>query len=289
MRLVKSSYEVWDRSGDPLALIERAGRVCYQSEPAGDSEGFVKRLIDRKHFSVLEHAWFATQGYSPFPIPSFMEWHGDKEMILGNARAWRNAIRRGKVGLPSGMRERFPCLFGDLQQKPDPLCKLVNFPDGLVFTVNFIIDRGVSHELVRHRPPSFSQESTRYCSYSGGVTFVIPPWVEADPGKYRSFSSGHEISDGWWNAMLGAEATYLDLVKYWSPQQARSVLPNSLKTQIVVTAYWTEWQIIFALRCASGAHPQMREVMVPLQQELASRYPEKFSDDVIQQVRGDLG
>ena len=151
-------------------------------------------------------------------------------------------------------------------------------------TVLFVIDRGVSHELVRHRLASFSQESSRYCNYSGGVTFVIPPWLNTIPTK---IDSDHVLAQWknylddppglWMLSMARAEREYLDLLSMgWSPQQARSVLPNSLKTEIVVTANFREWRHIFKLRCAKAAHPQMREVMVPLQTEFQKRVPVLF-------------
>ena len=103
MRITKPSYEIWDRSGDPLALIERAGRVCYQSEPKGNPEEFVRKILSRKpiHGSVLEHAWFAASGYAG-EIPPFMVLDEDRHIILGNARAWRNAIRSGYCRRPKG-------------------------------------------------------------------------------------------------------------------------------------------------------------------------------------------
>lgn len=160
-------------------------------------------------------------------------------------------------------------------------------------TVKFIIDRGVSHELVRHRLCAFSQESTRYCNYKGGVTFVIPPWIDnLRPSEYDSL----EIWDKWleqedtgqfgyesiWlSHMAHCEIWYKALLKGtlpWSPQQARSVLPNSTKTEIVVTANFREWRHIFRLRCAKAAHPQMREIMIPLHKECKEIIPVIFDD-----------
>ncbi len=147
-------------------------------------------------------------------------------------------------------------------------------------SVRFIIDRGVSHELVRHRLCAFSQESTRYCDYGGGhVVFVIPPWVDIEPGEYNSPMAG--LADSvWFAAMLHLETEYKRLrLMGWPPQQARSVLPNSLKTEIVVTANIREWRHIFKLRTASAAHPQMREVMIPLQEELRKLVPVVFDEE----------
>lgn len=147
--------------------------------------------------------------------------------------------------------------------------------------VKFICDRGVTHELVRHRLCAFSQESTRYCNYKGGVTFVIPPWVDVKPGNYNAANDvGDTQADyNWANAMILAEDVYKRLLKTkWSPQQARSVLPNSTKTEIVVTANFREWLHIFKLRCSSAAHPQMQELMKPLQKEMIKRIPSVFGD-----------
>jgi len=155
-------------------------------------------------------------------------------------------------------------------------------------SVRFIVDRGVTHELVRHRLASFSQESTRYCNYSKGgqIAFVIPPWVKIEPGHYcgkgccadwPKFDNAQDVT--WFFMCRGAEVSYLALCDNgWSPQQARGVLPNSLKTEIVVTANLREWRHIFDVRCSTAAHPQMQEVMVPLREELRRRIPVVFDE-----------
>lgn len=105
-------------------------------------------------------------------------------------------------------------------------------------TVRFICDRGVTHEIVRHRLCAYSQESTRYCNYRGGVAFIIPPWISINPGEHSfydpTFQSEPPNTEGefWFNAMIQAEGNYIKLIeKGWTPQQARSVLPNSLKNR----------------------------------------------------------
>jgi thymidylate synthase (FAD) len=143
-------------------------------------------------------------------------------------------------------------------------------------SVLFVCDRGVSHEIVRHRIASFSQESTRYCNYgkSGGVTFIIPAFIEGD---VMDIHKKENIL--WRRAMERAEETYLSLLQLgWSPQRARSVLPNSLKTEIVVTANLREWRTIFKQRTSPDAHPQMRELMCPLLDELKKSIPAVFAD-----------
>jgi len=148
-------------------------------------------------------------------------------------------------------------------------------------TVKFIIDRGVSHELVRHRLCAFSQESTRYCNYKSGVTFVIPPWCDIPQGEYvkEDFITGTEDQLLWLGSIFESEETYIKLLSLgWTPQQARSVLPNSTKTEIVVTANFREWRHIFKLRCDKAAHPQMREIMIPLLAECKKIIPVIFDD-----------
>lgn len=151
-------------------------------------------------------------------------------------------------------------------------------------TVRFVCDRGVSHEIVRHRLASYSQESTRYCDYQGGhVAFVIPPWcADIEPGTYvlmdKPMSCSVE-SLGWFAAMEGAEEYYKNLrARGWRPEQARSVLPNSLKTEIVMTANLREWRHFFKLRTAAAAHPQMREVACPLLAKMREFMPVVFDD-----------
>jgi thymidylate synthase (FAD) len=155
------------------------------------------------------------------------------------------------------------------------------------FSVRFICDRGVTHELVRHRLCAFSQESTRYCNYTSPfeMIFILPLWFKfIGEGEYtrsiRLNNYNQDIDEKeviWFNHMLNCENVYEILIdKGWSPQQARSVLPNSLKTEIVTTANLREWKHIFSLRTSQAAHPQIREIMEPLQIELNKILPELF-------------
>lgn len=149
-------------------------------------------------------------------------------------------------------------------------------------TVRFICDRGVTHEIVRHRLASYSQESTRYCNYKGGVTFIIPPWIDMPEGKYDDYGEASVYSNDihpWFYAMIDAEEYYKELLfNNWSPQQARSVLPNSLKTEIVMTANVREWIHVLTLRTSKAAHPQIRELMFPLLKELKEKVPVIFDN-----------
>ena len=134
-------------------------------------------------------------------------------------------------------------------------------------TVRLVCDRGISHEIVRHRLASYSQESQRYVRYNGDIEFINPrmPNVKA--------------YEAWQELCERAEETYKELLSYGvQPQQARAVLRNSTKTEIVMTANLREWRHFLKLRTASAAHPQMRELTVPLLKELQAWIPVVFDD-----------
>lgn len=156
-------------------------------------------------------------------------------------------------------------------------------------SVRVICDRGVSHEIVRHRVASYSQESTRYCNYSNDkfgneLTFIKPCWFESSIAdmyyELRSNDSSMEESEKLWLYSCNQiETDYFDLLEYgWKPQQARSVLPNSIKTELVMTMNLREWRHFFKLRTAEAAHPQMREITIPLLQEFKEKIPVIFDD-----------
>ncbi|MDR0963817.1 MAG: FAD-dependent thymidylate synthase [Clostridium sp.] len=155
------------------------------------------------------------------------------------------------------------------------------------FSVKFIVDRGVSHEIVRHRVASFAQESTRYCNYGNsdnGCTFIQPYFWDPNFAYYTvDHCEGGQFVDEcyehWYTAMHDAEKRYLSLINNGAtPQQARSVLPNSLKTEVVMTANLREWRHFLRLRTDRTAHPQMREVTVPLLAELKTLILVIFDD-----------
>lgn len=146
-----------------------------------------------------------------------------------------------------------------------------------VITVRFIVDRGVSHELVRHRLCAFSQESTRYCNYSKGkfgneLTFIRPFYLDENSPEYVKWEVSCHV----------AEDTYLNMLKNGcTPEEARAVLPNSLKTEVMMTANIREWRHILKLRAAGYTgkpHPQMSQVMTPLLTYLQEVMPEIFGD-----------
>lgn len=141
-------------------------------------------------------------------------------------------------------------------------------------SVRIICDRGVSHEIVRHRIASYSQESTRYCNYSkdnfgNELTFIRPVFWDEDSKEFNI----------WKQQMQEAENKYIDLINLGAkPEQARSILPNSLKTEIVMTMNLREWRHFFKLRTSKNAHPQMREISIKIFEKMREMLPPIFYD-----------
>lgn len=151
------------------------------------------------------------------------------------------------------------------------------------FTVKFICDRGVSHEIVRHRMASYCQESTRYCNYGKGkfgeeITVIAPDALRLNEKAYSHWRIGCKFAESRYFDMLDAGCT---------PQEARAVLPTSLKTEVVMTANLREWRHFLKLRTAPAAHPQMREVALILLDKVHALVPVCF-DDIWREYHVDL-
>lgn len=277
---------------DPIKKIEKCGRVCYKSEDKiteNSAEKFVANIIKRGHEAVLEHASFIFQvSYNVYedliekvmfvenryPVKMYLRFTDSEGYIVsGNVRAWRDFFRFS--GVPFYMNdfvEANPILFPEFMSVfPSNLegekwsirqistNELVTTYQRLVhedISMRFICDRGVTHEIVRHRPASFCQESTRYCNYSNGkfggeITVIKPCFFKENSTRYLNWFAACESAETAYNAILEDGGT---------PQEARDVLPNSLKTELIMTAPLMEWCHFFNLRMSSAAHPQMREV-----------------------------
>lgn len=310
MRVLKASSQIEERSEvrGGLANIERAGRLCYKSEDKitdTSADAFVRGLIQRKHLSVLEHGdmIFETDDRgiyadvvdglqalrnlglrAPMIAVSCVK---DRYVVSGNLRAWMELFARGTFGGrhfighfdPLYTRGRGYIAEG---AEPDPRVRPIRYADlsspwekraHLRQTVRFVVDRGVSHEFVRHRVMSFSQESTRYCNYAqarfGREITVIEPCYLAQG------TEGYQI---WARQCERAEEAYFALLNYGlSPQEARAVLPSSTKTELLMTGTLEAWQHFFDLRAkrvTGPAHPQAEEVAVPLYERFKARYPD---------------
>lgn len=277
---------------DSIKKIEKCGRVCYKSEDKiteDSAEKFVASIIKRGHEAVLEHASFifkvSRSVYEDlrgkvnfvenhYPVKLYLRFTDSEGYIVsGNVRAWRDFFRFS--GVPPYMNdfvEANPILFpefksdspfnlegGEWSIRQISTNEIVSTYQRLVHedvSVKFICDRGISHEIVRHRPASFCQESTRYCNYSkdgfgGEITVIKPMSFDCSDSPYRI----------WKRSCENAETAYFDLLdEGCTPQEARDVLPNSLKTELIMTAPLMEWCHFFNLRMSPAAHPQMQEV-----------------------------
>lgn len=277
---------------DSIKKIEKCGRVCYKSEDKiteDSAEKFVANIIKRGHEAVLEHASFIFQvSYNVYedirdkvifvenryPVKMYLRFtDSDGYVVSGNVRAWRDFFFF--AGVPPYMNdfvEAKPILFPEFKSdfpfnlkggkwsiRQISADELVSSYQRLVHedvSVRFICDRGVTHEIVRHRPASFCQESTRYCNYRNGkfggeITVIKPCFFKENSTRYLNWFIACESAETAYNAILEDGGT---------PQEARDVLPNSLKTELIMTAPLMEWCHFFNLRMSPAAHPQMQEV-----------------------------
>ena len=306
MKVIPASFQILEElDHQSLAVrIEACGRLCYKSEDKiseDSAEPFVKGIVKHGHNSVLEMAALTLRVeidseslVSQFlsVIPKFIQFDRlEKKVLLitGTIRAFRELARDyGKVKLIKAMAwhlaASYPLFFFDLAPKrgwlPQDGVNVTRLlraevdalpPELLVkhryLAVRFITNRAVTHELVRHRPCSFLQESQRYCRYADDkfgneLTFIAPMFFAEGSKEYKL----------WERAMLETEKIYLELLATSSPQAARTVLPNSCKTEIIVFANLLEWLHIFRLRTPKNAEPSMREVMIPLAGEFGRRF-----------------
>ena len=299
MRLIKPSFEIWDQQEGLEGIykqIERAGRVCYKSEDKiteDSAKEFVERMIKSGHGAMLEHGTV----YLKIPFGKMLD-NGEFEnealacWFVDNPYSW---VKIGGVGTEDCwyVTSNYRVLIEkNLLYTLQYLCEPTEFHEKRV-TVHFVCDRGVSHEYVRHRVFSFAQESTRYCNYSKdkfqGVTYIQPPWLDGDISNEDGSKFNDVYTDIYLHTLTTAENAYLDLLKQWdnkvpdkrfksgyknnpwTPQQARAVLPNSLKTELVMTGFVSDWEHFFKLRDAGSAHPQARELAHPLHMEFLRR------------------
>lgn len=298
MRLIKPSFEIWEQEPGIQGIykaIERAGRVCYKSEDKiteDSAKPFVDRMVKSGHGAMLEHGtvyltipfeYIDMSGKFDIPIVSDVV-----EKYKGNPYTeWH--LRDDGFSQLAFITTNFRVLvenswLDDLKY----LCEPTEYHERRV-TVHFVCDRGILAEYTRHRVFSFAAESTRYCNYSnkdkfgGEVTFIEPCWLE----DYNY--DGNTYTQIFLDSLKAAESSYLDLLKKWddkipdkryktgfrnnswTPQQARAVLPNTLKTELVMTGFVSDWEHFFELRTPANAHPQARELAIPLREEFVKR------------------
>lgn len=310
MKLIKPSFEIWNQPAGLEGVykqIERVGRVCYKSEDKiteDSAKSFVDRMIKSGHGAMLEHGTvylkvtnkglsldnydknqvedrYISNPYSKVVFGKYPKYNSYEEKLEATQEVYITTNYR--VLVENGWLD-------DLKY----ICKPTEFHERRV-TVHFVCDRGVSHEFVRHRVMSFAQESTRYCNYSkdkfgNELTFIKPCWLDIPTGQYVYWDGDwcdidkmkiqlpegeHKDIDAFLWTLNNAETHYTLLINSgWKPQEARAVLPNSLKTELVVTGFTSDWNHFFDLRArgTTGApHPQAKELAEPLMKEFIAR------------------
>jgi thymidylate synthase (FAD) len=295
MRLIKQSFEIWNQPAGLEGVykqIEKAGRVCYKSEDKiteDSAKPFVDRMIKSGHGAMLEHGTV----YMFMPIDC--DKHDYHVAWKYHKNKYSKVIIRNKHFLLNKngyyITTNFRVLVeNDWLDDLKYICEPTEFHEKRV-CVHFICDRGILAEFTRHRVFSFSAESTRYCNYSkdkfgNELTFIIPCWMDIPEGSinlgnYDKTSARYEdgnvhiidtkppyVGVDFIRSLCEAESNYLSIVRNgWKPQEARAVLPNSLKTELVMTGFISDWKHFFGLRCDSAAHPQARELAIPLREE----------------------
>lgn len=294
MKLIESSVQII-KEKDPYKMIELAGRTCYKSEDKiteDSAKEFVDRMIKLGHGAMLEHGTVYLKIIGVFLDPTdcdvdyghYVVSHYTKnkysKVIIKHDEDWKSDVyitTNLRVLVENGWMD-------DLKY----ICEPTEHHEKRI-TAKFICDRGVSHEFVRHRVFSFAQESTRYCNYSkdkfgNEITFIKPTWLDIPTGDYTYWDgdwcdlnnmkiqlpSDNGIADNFLWCLNNAEAQYRVLInKGLKPQEARGILPNATKTELIMTGFESDWEHFFSLRCSSKAHPdakkladELRELMV---------------------------
>lgn len=296
MRLIKPSFSIWDQQEGLEGVykqIEKVGRVCYKSEDKiteDSAKPFVERMVKSGHGAMLEHGtvYLTITATSP---------EVRKYEINPYSRVKKISVDgiNGRAYITTNYRVLVENKWlDDLKYQCEPTPSHEKH-----ITVKFICDRGVSHEFVRHRVFSFAQESTRYCNYSkdkfdNELTYICPCWLDydrvqelteiANRDNKEVYRMGHDESLSMEERglcsfvydMSNHEHGYLFQISVgWKPQEARAVLPNALKTELVMTGFVSDWKRFFRLRSriakTGKPHPQAQELADPLMDEFVKR------------------
>lgn len=312
MKVISPSYEILtDLDQQSLAVrIEVCGRLCYKSEDKITDDSappFIRRILKHGHNSVAEMAVLTlkisidseslvAQLYSVLPRYLQIDKIEKKTLLIsGSVRAFRELfLGHGNLKIVKGithfLAERHPLFFEDILPQRGLLPQVGILVEKLTLpeveelssdllakhrfiAVKFIVNRAVTHEMVRHRPCGFLQESQRYCRYSDSkfgnqVTFIKPLFYKEGSDEYKV----------WEKAMEETEKLYVKLLETSTAQAARTVLPNSCKTELIVYANLLQWLHMFKLRTSKGADPSMREVMIPLLDDFKEIFPAVFAN-----------
>nr|UVM83804.1 MAG: thymidylate synthase complementing protein [Bacteriophage sp.] len=273
MKLIESSVQIIEEK-DPYKMIELAGRTCYKSEDKiteNSAKEFVDRMIKLGHGAMLEHGtvYLTITATSPEVRKYEINPYSRVKKISVDGINGRAYITTNYRVLVENNR------LDDLQYQVEP----TEYHEKRI-TAKFICDRGVSHEFVRHRVFSFAQESQRYCNYNkdkfnNELTFIKPTWLDIPTGDYTYWDgdwcdidnmkiqlpSDNGIADNFLWCLNNAGMQYRLLInKGLKPQEARAVLPNATKTELVMTGFESDWEHFFGLRCSGAAHPDAKKL-----------------------------
>lgn len=260
MKLINSKVELIEQQSGLEGVykqIELAGRTCYKSEDKitpDSAKTFVDRMVKSGHRAMLEH------GTVYLHIPD-----NDINWNFYYSRYKRNPYSKCNYLMDLYITTNYRVLVeNDWLNDLKYLCEPTEFHEKRI-TARFTCDRGVSHEFVRHRVFSFAQESTRYCNYSkdkfnNELTFITPSWLTKD---MKSNITYLKLID----TLNNIEETYKSLTNNgYKAQEARCILPNALKTELVMTGFESDWEHFFDLRCAPSAHPDARKLALELKE-----------------------
>lgn len=268
MKLIKPSFDIWEQPAGLQGVykqIERVGRVCYKSEDKitdGSAKPFVDRMIKFGHGAMLEH------GTVYLDVPNSA---GDYNLVpfFASNPYSRVAIRPLDDRVHNYITTNFRVIVENFAEEYIPdilqyLCEPTEYHEKRI-TVYFIADAGVMREFFRHRVMSMAQESTRYCNYlrdkfGNSITVIYPCWLKEE--EELEFEEDMRVIE---------EIYFKWLRKGWTAQQARVFLPLGVKAEAVMTGFISGWKHFFFLRCPVNAHPQARELAIPLSEEFLNR------------------
>lgn len=255
MRLVKPSWEIWEQEPGiqgTYKAIEKAGRICYLS---GDkitedsAKPFVDRMIKSGHGAMLEHGTV----YLMIPSDKAYDAFGYNWVLDNYVGSPYSTVKYSKEDYCVTTNLRV-LVENDWLDDLKYLCEPTEFHERRV-TVHFVLPIGISREFCRHRVMSFAEQSTRYCNFSSD--------------KFNNELTF--IEDNWCDEELLRQIEYWYINSYLKPQEKRNMLPLCTKTELVMTGFVSDWKKFFELRTPANAHPQARELAIPLSEEFVKR------------------
>ena len=283
MKIVEPSATLIERELAGLSVcqrIDRCASICYQRPPKPtdeEAQAFCRHLIEQGHWAALEFAVV----HLIVPSVHSIEFWGQKYILAnvivgtnlcvasGSVRAFMELDRA--LYLSRFMADNYPLFFSANDGPRDERIRFAT-PDEIPWqhkhvAVRVICSRAISHELVRHRPCSFLQESQRFCKYNESIIFIHPKWATETLLMDKYFEE-----QCWLIESMYKSRSRLGL----SPQQARGILSNDTKTELIIYASLLEWKHIFKMRCSKAADPEMQRIMIPLREDFKREYSEMW-------------